>query len=395
MMQRSELLFIQPLLGPDDAWAGYHVEFPPGCEASARILSLCCNHSTLPEFDQRHAWFIPALPEASHNAAASGRMINVFPANAARASDNGALAEFEERLRRSGCKLAAVTRSEDKLPATGTWDYLLIGASHARTLPPYSLLGLSSRTTIVITGVHSYADRSWALANACSLSSGEFLLARHLPGKKADTTRMKLLELLSLIAEDAETGALEAIFRQEAKLSYSLLRLVNSAAIAPRTPITCFAQAINLLGRRQLQRWLQLLVYADPNNGQHPNPLLQKAAARGRLMEILSSQLSAESGIEYMSDAAFMVGSFSLLDVLLNMPIGEILQQLSLPEPVRTALLAHQGQLGELLKLINSAEARDFASAERILASQPFDGAAYVEAQLQALSWAAKINPMA
>ena len=391
-MQRSELLFIQPLLGPDDAWAGYHVEFPPGCEASARILSLCCNHSTLPEFDQRHAWFIPALPEASHNAAASGRMINVFPANAARAADNGALGEFEERLRRSGCKLAAVTRSEDKLPATGTWDYLLIGASHARTLPPYSLLGLSSRTTIVITGVHSYADRSWALANACSLSSGEFLLARHLPGKKADTTRMKLLELLSLIAEDAETGALEAIFRQEAKLSYSLLRLVNSAAIAPRTPITCFAQAINLLGRRQLQRWLQLLVYADPNNGQHPNPLLQKAAARGRLLELLAPAMPSLSA-EESGDTAFMTGVFSLLDTLLSMSMSEILQQLPLPEMVHKALAEHSGPLGELLRAISAAEGGDLKFAAEQLEKLGIEGERLLDAQMAALSWAAKIRP--
>ncbi|MBK8317119.1 MAG: HDOD domain-containing protein [Betaproteobacteria bacterium] len=49
-----------------------------------------------------------------------------------------------------------------------------------------------------------------------------------------------------MVADDADTGKLEAIFRQEPKLSYNLLRLVNSAAIAPRNPITSFAQAINL-----------------------------------------------------------------------------------------------------------------------------------------------------
>ena len=79
---------------------------------------------------------------------------------------------------------------------------------------------------------------------------------------------------------------------------------------------------------------MQLLVYADPNNGQQANPLLQKAAARGRLMEILSAHLAAEPGIEFLSDAAFMVGSFSLLDVLLNLSIGEILQQVTLPAPI-------------------------------------------------------------
>lgn len=383
-MSNSDLLLIHPLLGANDAWSGYLVEGAAQSTQCHPAVQALCGNPLLNEFDGRHSWFIPAIGTQNE------RFVPVFPPNGSEAEKS-----LEASLRQTGHKVAVKISAHDKLPATGTWDFLLIGVGHARTLPPYSLLGLSSRTVVVATDVQCHADRQWVQANACTLATSEFLMTRAGVSKKVDVTRLKLLEMLSLIAEDANNDALEAILRQETKLSYSLLRLVNSAANAPRTPITSFAQAINLLGRRQLQRWLQLLVYADPNTGQHPNPLLQKAAARGRLMEILSSQLSAESGIEHLSDAAFMVGSFSLLDVLLNMSIGEILQQLSLPESVRTALLTHQGPLGELLKLVNSTEACDFFSAEKILTKQPFDGAAYVEAQLKALSWAAKINPMA
>jgi hypothetical protein len=383
-MSNSDLLLIHPLLGTTDAWSGYLVEAAAHSALHNPAVQSLCANPLLDEFDGRHSWFIPATNTQSE------RFVPVFPPKGSEAEKT-----LEASLRQAGHKVAVKISVHDKLPATGTWDYLLIGAGHARTLPPYSLLGLASRTVVVATDIQSHSDHQWVQANACTLVTTEFLMTRTSDNKKADVTRLKLLEMLSLIAEDANTDALESVFRQEAKLSYSLLRLVNSAANAPRTPITSFSQAINLLGRRQLQRWLQLLVYADPNNGQRPNPLLQKAAARGRLMEILSSQFSPESGIEYLSDAAFMIGSFSLLDVLLNMSIGEILQQLTLPEPVRTALMAHQGQLGELLKLVNCAEARDFSSAERLLASQPFNGTTYVEAQLAALSWAAKINPMA
>ncbi|MDD2743046.1 MAG: HDOD domain-containing protein [Rhodocyclaceae bacterium] len=382
-MSSSDLFLIHPLLGATDAWAGYLVEAAAPSSQGGEAIQRLCSNPLLNEFDLRHLWFIPPA------ALQSERFVTVFPTHGTEIEKS-----LEASLRQARHKVAAKLSVHDKLPATGTWDYLLIGAGHARTLPPYSLLGLSSRTILVATDIQSHADHQWAQANACSLTTSEFLMTRTAVGKKADVTRLKLLEMLGLIAEDANTDALEAIFRQESKLSYSLLRLVNSAANAPRTPITSFTQAINLLGRRQLQRWLQLLVYADPNNGQHPNPLLQKAAARGRLMEIMSSQLGTEPGIEYMSDAAFMVGSFSLLDVLLNMSMGEILQQLTLPEPVRVALLAHQGQLGGLLKLINSAEARDFSATGKLIAAQPFDATAYVDAQLQALSWAAKINPI-
>ena len=391
-MQQVEPLFIQPLLGPDDAWAGYRVEFAPGSTPdSAALLSACCGHPLLAEFDLRLPWFIPAHPEVSNNATVNSKLINVFATGSARPADE-AIDEFEERLRRANNKTAIIVRPEDKLPAAGAWDYLLISASHARTLPPYTLLGIASRTTVVITEVHSHADHAWGQANACSLSTSEYLLARNTQGKKADTTRIKLLEMLGLLADDADTEALGAIFRQEAKLSYSLLRLVNSAALAPRTPITCFSQAINLLGRRQLQRWLQLLVYADPNNGQHPNPLLQKAAARGRLLELLAPTVTQQS-TEEIGDTAFMIGVFSLLDTLLNIPMSEILAQLPLPDIAQKALAEHAGPLGELLRAISSAEGGDLKFAAGQIEKLGIDGTLFLDAQLSALSWAAKIRP--
>lgn len=393
-MPMSDLLLIHPLLGTNDTWSGYLVEGAQDASKSSTAALRLCNSPLLNDFDQRQPWFIPACTALPTINQLGERAVMVFSPSK-QIADAEALKRFEASQRQARRKVAAIASPTEKLPAAGTWDYLLISAGHARTLPPYTLLGVASRSVVIATDTQSHADYQWAQANACTLSTTEFLTTRAAMGKKADVTRLKLLEMLSLIAEDASTEALEAVFRQETKLAYSLLRLVNSAANAPRSPITCFSQAINLLGRRQLQRWLQLLVYADPNNGQQPNPLLQKAAARGRLMEILSSHLAAQTGIEHLSDAAFMVGSFSLLDVLLNMSIGEILQQLSLPEAVTQALSAHHGALGELLRLVSAAESRDYATSVKQLASLPFNGDAYVDAQLQALNWAAKINPVA
>ena len=279
------------------------------------------------------------------------------------------------------------------LPASGTWDYLMLTASHARSLPPFTLLGMASRTIVALTAPHTQSDRDWALSNACTLTTGEYLLARTPGQQKADMTRLKLLKLLGLIEGDASTGDLEAIFREETKLSYSLLRLVNSAAMSPRSPITSFGQAINLLGRRQLQRWLQLLVYSDPNNGQHPTPLLQKAAARGRLIELLVPCLGLDPALENPGDMAFMIGTFSLLDTLLNMSMGDILHQLPLPEIAQAALGSHAGKFGALLAAIEAADKRDLNAAASQLTHLGIAAETYLDAQLSAISWAAKIRP--
>ena len=121
-----------------------------------------------------------------------------------------------------------------------------------------------------------------------------------------------MLELLALIVEDAETSALEEVFRQEPKLSYSLLRLSKLSRHGTTQPnYFSFSQTINLLGRRQLQRSNYWCI-ADPNDGRARIPLLQKAAARGRQMELLVSHLKPLPDINDLEDAAFMVGTFSL-----------------------------------------------------------------------------------
>lgn len=76
-------------------------------------------------------------------------------------------------------------------------------------------------------------------------------------------------------------------FSAKSRSLYNLLRLVNSVAVGARTRISNFSQAIAILGRRQLQRWLQLLIYANNlAEGNSWNPLMQLAATRGRLIEL-------------------------------------------------------------------------------------------------------------
>lgn len=390
-MATSDFLFIHPLLGADDAWSGYLVETLPAARHQTSLDRLTAS-PTLADFDHRHPWFIPATAPACQTGDIGERAVFLFPPSPP-ADQSEALLAFEAERRKGQGKVGTTASNDGALPATGAWHYLLLSAGRARSLPPFTLFGLSSRTAIVAIDVHSHTDRLWFLDNACTLSTGEFLLTRATMPGKADTTRIKLLQLLALIAKDADTAELDAIFRQESKLSYSLLRLVNSAAIAPSRPITSFSQAINLLGRRQLQRWLQLLVYADPNNGQRPNPLLQKAAARGHLLESLAAPGASGAASEELRDAAFMVGTFSLLHILLNMPMNEIVHQLPLAETVTSALTEHNGTLGLLLGAVEAAEARDLQTAASRLGEQGIDSDNHLAAQLGALAWAAKIHP--
>ena len=155
-------------------------------------------------------------------------------------------------------------------------------------------------------------------------------------------------DVLGLLARDADSRELELQLKQDPTLSYHLLKLVNSAAFAVSTQITSFNQAINLLGRRQLQRWLQLLLYARQQPDGPPNLLLPLAARRGAQLEALCKHAGGDRDEQ---DMAFMTGVFSLLDRLLRMPMRDIAADLCLPEHIAGALLERGGTMGGWLRL--------------------------------------------
>ncbi len=198
------------------------------------------------------------------------------------------------------------------------------------------------------------------------------------------SSRKRLMTLLGLLARDAETREIELLLKQDPSLSYHLLKLANSAAFAHSTPITSFGQAISVLGRRQLQRWLQLLLYARQQADGLPNPLLPVAAMRATQMEALCK---LQGGERDQQDLAFMTGVFSLLDLLFGMSMEEIVGALNLPAIASDALLSRSGRFGELLAMIESKRV-NAAMLERVGLS-PLQ---WWGSQLQAYHWAIQVS---
>lgn len=206
-----------------------------------------------------------------------------------------------------------------------------------------------------------------------------------LSGKHADSSKLMLLKLLELILGDAETQEIEQAFKRDPSLSYNLLRLVNSVAVGASYKISSLKQAIVVLGRRQLQRWLQLLLFVS-QGGDMQNPLLELAATRGKLMELLAMAQSERDKNHH--DRAFMTGIMSLLGTLLGMPLEEVVKQVSLASDVENALLKHEGKLGKLLLLVEKMEQNDFDAAEGLLADVQLNLGNLMQAQIEAMRWA-------
>lgn len=211
-------------------------------------------------------------------------------------------------------------------------------------------------------------------------------------GKKLNPSELTVMKLLGLLLEDAETHDLEKAFKHEPGLTINLLRLTNSVAMGLSVHVTSLSHAIAVLGRRQLQRWLQLLMFSTKGGSQAVSPLLQLAATRGRLMELFADRLRPRD--KDFADRAFMTGIMSLMPALLGLPIIEVVASLGLSSEVREALTEnYRGLLGQLLKLTEDLEYNDVAASSDDLEHLSGLNLQAVNACLsQALAWANNIG---
>lgn len=210
--------------------------------------------------------------------------------------------------------------------------------------------------------------------------------------KRADPGKLSLLKLLTLVMGDSDIEEIEKEFKHQPGLSYNLMRMVNSVASGVPQKINSIKHAIMILGRKQLQRWIQLLLYtANQSDDSMSNALMQTAAARGKLMELVATTERPHD--KNHQERAFMVGILSLLDVLLGIEMQQIVEKLGIPEDMSQALLAREGRLGHELKLIEANEKGEVSAVQSIITELGFLSLnELADIEIQAIGWANRIG---
>ena len=205
---------------------------------------------------------------------------------------------------------------------------------------------------------------------------------------KGAASRMRIVQLLNLLRNDAETTELAATLKQDPMLSYRILRYINSVGIGLATHVNSIEHALVVLGQQRFYRWLSLLLFSPQGGGFGEWLLVEHALTRGRLMELLGgSRFPATE-----RDALFLVGAFSLLDRLLQQPLEQVVGQLTLPPAVRAALLERSGPYAPLLAVAEACESLDPGRIEAAAAAAGLDPQASNRAMLSAMSWAHEVG---
>lgn len=211
-------------------------------------------------------------------------------------------------------------------------------------------------------------------------------------GKRIDPSKLSLLKLLLLVVKDSEVSDIENELKYQPGLSYNLLRMVNSAANGLPSTINSIKRAIMIIGRKQLQRWVQILLYAaKQRDGGSSDALMLTATVRGKLLESIA--IADHPHDKNHQDRAFMVGVLSLLDTLLGIAMSELIGTLSIQKDMSEALLTRRGPLGYQLALIEAYEKGETEIVSSMLAELGFlSMEEFTRLELEATAWANRIT---
>jgi EAL and modified HD-GYP domain-containing signal transduction protein len=206
-----------------------------------------------------------------------------------------------------------------------------------------------------------------------------------LGAKVINPAHATVLDLLEKVRNNADIAEIELPFKRDVALSFKLLRYINSVGFGLSCEIQSIRHALAILGYQQLYRWLTLLLVTAGEGT--PPALMRNTISRGRLTELLGQ---AHLGPDDR-DNLFIVGVFSQLDVMLEMPMEKVLDRLFLPESINDALLYRQGIYGPFLALAEACEDSP-GRVEKLALALQLESDTVNLAHLEALAWTEKLG---
>ena len=193
--------------------------------------------------------------------------------------------------------------------------------------------------------------------------------------------KVNYIELLNMVNnENFELSAAADIVGRDTALTISLLKMVNKMTV--NSGITSIRHAAAMLGQEELKKWINTAVanvlYADK-----PNELTRLSLLRAKFAENLAEPF----GLKAKAEELFLMGLFSVLDVILEKPMGEALELVTVAGDIRDALIHKRGALVPVLELIVNYESANWQEVSRQMLLAQMDVRMVNEAYQAALGW--------
>ncbi|MBW2324661.1 MAG: HDOD domain-containing protein, partial [Deltaproteobacteria bacterium] len=206
-------------------------------------------------------------------------------------------------------------------------------------------------------------------------------------GKDIPAFKLNYLRLLQEVSRpDFSFDRVEDIIKSEVSLSNKLLKYLNSAFFGFRTEIRSIRQALTLLGEVEARKWISLTALAGMSEDK-PGELIRMAIIRAKFCELLA----CEVGFNNRKSDLFLLGVFSMVDAIMDRSAGEIVEEISLAEDVKDALLGEENRLRKIFNLVVAYEKGEWETVADLSAGFKIDEDVSPGLYLNSIAWAEQI----
>ncbi len=249
------------------------------------------------------------------------------------------------------------------------FDYVMMDLHHADDASIRRLAGMvhDMGKKCVVTGVDSEELYQKAFILGADAMCGRYAAEQMFTAvHSASYLQSNFFRLLVAITRDEpEVEEIEQIISMDASLTYSLLRIVNSAYFALRNRATNVHQAVTILGLGQLRQWIYLMGCRNEKGEleESQEEMLRLSFTRA---SFASELMRYAKNMPVSRGDAYLMGMFSTLQFLIAAPLEDILSEVAISIDVKDALLNHEGRCGVLYDLILAYERADWPAINRL-----------------------------
>lgn len=174
--------------------------------------------------------------------------------------------------------------------------------------------------------------------------------------------KINYIALLNLVnSDDFELTEAADIIGRDTALIIALLKMVNKFNRSS-TEITSIRHAAAMLGQKELKRWITTAITQQLCTDK-PSEIMRLSLLRAKFAENLAT--SFELGIQ--APELFMMGLFSVVDLILGKPMSEALDMLTVSKSIRAALVDNAGPFAPVLNFMKLYESGDWQEISRIM----------------------------
>lgn len=216
----------------------------------------------------------------------------------------------------------------------------------------------------------------------CSLYEGSFYRMPLTKGSnKVAPLKINYIELLSIVNDvDFDLQKAADVASRDTALTISLLSMVNRMTV--NSGITTIRHAAAMMGQKELKRWINTAV-AGKLYEDKPSEVTRLSLLRGRFAENLAESFNMAA----KRDELFLMGLFSVLDVIMEKPMSEALEMMKVSGDIYKALVDRTGPLAEVLNFIMQYEDANWQEVSRQMLLRDISMDVVQQAYMGSLQW--------